>query len=441
MRFDEYRPEEPQQEPKEPQEEPQQKGPEESGFYATGPIVRKKKNIVLVVLLSSLLVLLCAVLSVLSVLRFHLERKGGRVALYVSDGDYSEEQPQPVEETTVPTVPKTELHGTGTQMQISQTPQDEPAETDSESESAALTLQQIYKKVIPSVVSIQTTTQSGAGSGTGIVMSEDGYIITNYHVIESALTVQVLLEDDGQYSAAVVGGDEASDLAVLKIDAQGLSPAEFGNSDSLEVGDGVVAIGDPLGATLRGTMTDGIISAINRDLTVNGRTMTLIQTNAALNSGNSGGPLINVYGQVIGINAIKISSQYTTATVEGLGFAIPISQAKEVVDELIENGYVAGRPAIGITGGAVPSAARAYYGLPDGVLVESVEPASDAYAQGVRAGDVIIAINGTQVVSVDEMNVIKNQFRAGDTVTLTVYRSGKQFDVTVELHDVADGGN
>lgn len=179
-------------------------------------------------------------------------------------------------------------------------------------------------------------------------MSEDGYLITNFHVVSSAGTVEVLLSSGETYAAATVGGDETSDLMVLKIDAEKLTPAEFGASDTMEVGDSVVAIGDPLGTELRGTMTDGIICGIQRDILVEDRTMSLLQTNAALNSGNSGGPLVNMAGQVIGINTMKLSSNYTA--VEGIGFAIPISTAKPIVDELVEQGYVSGPAGLWLLG-------------------------------------------------------------------------------------------
>ena len=328
--------------------------------------------------------------------------------------------------------------GSGTKLNIVSS--QESSDTTFSDEEDALCLQDIYSSVIDSVVSISSMTSSGTSSGTGIIMSPDGYVITNHHVITGALVISVLTNDNQEFEAALVGSDEMSDLAVLKIDARGLQAAEFGDSSKLRVGDSVVAIGDPLGVQLRGTMTNGIISAINRDLTVGDRTMTLIQTNAALNNGNSGGPLINCYGQVIGINTVKMSSYYTaTASVEGLGFAIPISVAKPIIDELIENGYVAGRPAIGISGDSLPSYYRTYYRLPDGVYVTSVNEGSDAKAKGIREGDIVTAINGERISSIDELNTVKNQYAAGDEVTLTVYRSGTYYEVTVTLVDQATG--
>ena len=225
---------------------------------------------------------------------------------------------------------------------------------------------------------------------------------------------------------------------MLKVDATDLQPAEFGDSGKLAVGDRVVAIGDPLGAQLRGTMTSGIVSAINRDLEVNDRTMTLIQTDAALNNGNSGGPLISCYGQVIGINTMKLRSYYST-TAEGLGFAIPMAVAKPILEELMENGYVAGRPAIGISYDTLPLAFRIYYNLPEGVYISAVYDGSDAQAKGVAAGDIITAVNGTRVTSIDELNRVKNQFTAGDSITLTLYNGGSYRDVAVILIDQATG--
>lgn len=315
--------------------------------------------------------------------------------------------------------------GTGTELIISESNGDE------------MSLQDIYKKMIPSVVSITAIGDSGTSTGTGIVMTEDGYIITNYHVVTTARQVRVLLSDGNEYYASSVGGDETSDLMVLKINAEGLTPAEFGDSTTAEVGDTVVAIGDPLGTELRGTMTDGIICGIQRDISVEDRTMTLMQTNAALNSGNSGGPLVNMQGQVIGINTMKLTSSYTS--VEGIGFAIPVSSAKPIVDELMEKGYVAGRPAFGFTVEVLDARIAAYFEVPGRLCIQSVEPESDAYAKGIREGDIIIAIEGIEVSSTDEFNLVKNEHVAGEELLLTIYRSGGSvYDVSVKLMDRAD---
>lgn len=324
--------------------------------------------------------------------------------------------------------------GSGAELEISRR-EPEPISTAPAGETAGvLSFQEIYRKMIPSVASIICSTPSGTGTGTGIVMTADGYIITNQHVVEGGMSIEVLLEDQSIYEATLVGADAISDLAVLKIEASGLTPAEFGDSDATQVGDIVVAIGDPLGIELRGTMTDGIISAINRDVTTDGRTLTLLQTNAQLNNGNSGGPLINAYGQVIGINTMKMGNYYSSS-VEGIGFAIPIATAKPIVDELIEKGYVTGRPAIGIQGDSVPSYARVYYRFPDGVYIAYVYPGSDAHAKGLAEGDIITSINGTEIGSMDELNAVKNQFSAGDSVTLVIYRGGNYYEVDVVLMD------
>ena len=343
------------------------------------------------------------------------------------------EGPSPAAQTPVQAQAQAELP----QLEISSSPAGVP--TSASEDAGALSLQEIYRRCSGSVVSIISVTQSGKASGTGIIMSADGYIITNHHVIENAQAVSVLTNDDKEYTAAIVGSDETSDLAVLKIEASGLQAAEFGDSSVLQVGDSVVAIGDPLGVTLRGTMTDGIISAINRDLTVNDRTMNLIQTNAALNNGNSGGPLINCYGQVIGINTMKMSNFYSSSTtVEGIGFAIPIDTAKPIIDELIEKGYVSGRPAIGIDGETLPATYRIYYRLPEGIYVTRVYASSDAAAKGISEGDIITAINGIDVTTMEQLNRVKNQLTAGQTVTLTIYRSGSSYDVEIILMDRAN---
>ena len=300
-----------------------------------------------------------------------------------------------------------------------------------------LTYQEIYEKVLPSVVGIRALGPSGGATGTGVVLSEDGYIITNFHVIEGASTAAVVLQDGGVYEALLVGGDAANDLAVLKIDVEGLTPAEFGDSSLLRVGDVALAIGNPLGEELAGTMTDGIVSAINRDVNVDGISMTLIQTTAALNSGNSGGALINIYGQVVGITNMKMSSRYSEATVEGLGFAIPTVTVKAVVEELIGQGFVAGRPTLGITVQTPALDGWSAYTLPDdfegGILVVEVQPGSDAYEKGVQAGDIIVEANGTPIRENNDLLEVKNALEVGDTVTLRIWREDHYLEIDVEL--------
>lgn len=296
---------------------------------------------------------------------------------------------------------------------------------------AAMSFQDIYKKVSPSVVFIRAATGQGIAQGTGVVMSADGYIITNAHVIEGSFRADVVLEDGGQYEALLVGSDAATDLAVLKIDAQGLTPAEFGDSDQMEVGDVVVAIGNPMGEELRGTMTDGILSAINRDMEVEGRQMTLLQTTAALNTGNSGGALINDMGQVIGITNMKLMAY--NSTVEGLGFAIPSRTAKTVVDDLIGYGVVKGRPMLGITVRPLTAEERTGRSLDHGLWVEQVEEKSDAWTQGIRTGDVLLSANGVELSVNDDLLELKNALSVGETIRFCLWREGETLDITVEL--------
>lgn len=303
-------------------------------------------------------------------------------------------------------------------------------EPQSSKEGEELTVREIAEKLRPSVVGIV----SDAGVGTGVVMTEDGYIITNAHVVEGSTNLTVYLDDEQktQYPATIIGLDTQTDVAVIKAEATGLTAAEFGDSDALAAGDQVVAIGNPGGLTLQNSVTVGYVSAVNRSITTeSGIVTSLIQTDAAINPGNSGGALINMYGQVIGINSSKI----TATDYEGLGFAIPINTVKDVVDELIANGYVSGRPKLGIMGQDVEQLMMIANGLPQGVLVVSVEEDSDAYAKGIRAGDVITGFGSVKVDGMSTLNAEKEKYKAGDTVAVTVYRDGKEYTVNVTLSE------
>ena len=300
-------------------------------------------------------------------------------------------------------------------------------------QEGGLSLQAIYEKAIPSVVSISCTMSTTSSSGTGVVLSQDGYILTNSHVVAGAKTVLAGFSDGRELQAVMVGQDTISDLAVLRVEADDLTPAEFGDSSALRVGDLVVAIGDPLGSQLRGTMTDGIVSAINRDIQTEGRTMTLIQTNAALNSGNSGGPLINCYGQVIGINTMKIGDTVNSAGVEGLGFAIPSTIAKEVVDQLIAYGYVVGRPTLGISFQELSLLYQQLYKLPQGLYISRVDESSSAKALGIAPGDILLSFDGTRVTNLETLRSLLYTHQAGDVVEIVIYRGGQQYQLELTI--------
>ena len=338
----------------------------------------------------------------------------------------SETNPTVTDPATEPAV--TVPGGTGS-LEI----QESPASAENIPQAGGLSLQEIYTKNIDSVVSISCTLSGGTSSGSGVVLSADGLLVTNAHVVDGAVSISVLLTDERTFQASLVGSDALSDLAVLRIDAQNLTPAEFGDSSVLRVGDAVVAIGDPLGVELRGTMTNGIVSAINRDITTGGRTMTLIQTNAELNSGNSGGPLINCYGQVIGINTMKMGSYVSDTAVEGLGFAIPSTTVKEIVDQLISQGYVSGRPSLGLEGEDVSDFYQRFYRLPSGLYVNSVDAGGSADAAGIRQGDILLSVDGVRIGGTEDMQTILYSHQVGDTIRIILYRSGNQISLELTL--------
>lgn len=306
-----------------------------------------------------------------------------------------------------------------------------------------MTMAEVYAANVNSVVSINvssTTNYFGqsvqtAASGTGFFITQDGYILTNYHVVKGASTVQVTLYNGETYDASVIGGDEDYDIAVIKIDVTGASAVVLGDSGALNIGESVAAIGNPLGE-LTFSLTVGYVSALDREVTLSsGTTMDLIQTDAAINSGNSGGPLINSSGQVIGINSAKLSSNYSNTTIEGLGFAIPITEAKAIINDLINFGYVTGKPQIGIGAADVSETQSRMYNIPVGVYVSEVYEGGAADQGGIKKGDVIIAVNGETIKTYEELNGIKNKFKAGDKITLTVTRGDQDLDIEIVLQE------
>ena len=293
-----------------------------------------------------------------------------------------------------------------------------------------LTAQEIYQRVNPSVVTVMVQLDDSVSVGTGVIFRADGYLLTNYHVLAGGRDCTVAMDTGRTYEAQYVAGDERNDLAVLKVELTGLPAATFGDSDQLVVGDKVYAIGNPLGVELRGTLTDGIVSAINRDVQVDGRTMTLVQTNAALNSGNSGGPLINACGQVVGINTIKMSSDYSN--VEGLGFAIPSASIRRLVNDLLTYGEIQPEPSFGVT--VLQTGARLEEDV-WGLEVLEVTPDSAADRAGIRTGDFILSAAGREVSSSQDLLRIRRQLYVGDQVTMEIWRDGARTEVTLTLTD------
>ena len=293
-----------------------------------------------------------------------------------------------------------------------------------------LTAQEIYRLVNPSVVQVMVEVGNKMSLGTGVIFTEDGYILTNYHVVEGGSDCYIALDTGKSYQASYVAGDPVSDLAVLKVDGRGLPAAEFGESDLLTVGDKVYAIGNPLGYELWGTMTDGIVSAVDRDVQVDGRTMTLIQTNAALNSGNSGGPLINEYGQVVGLNVIKMSSSYFS--IEGLGFAIPSATMDRVVDVLLTTGEPQRQPVLGLS---VRLEATQLSDRSQGLEVVEITPGGAADRAGVQVGDYVLSAAGHPLETSEDLLWVRRQKRLGDELDMTLWRDGEIVEVTLSLQE------
>ena len=301
---------------------------------------------------------------------------------------------------------------------------------------------EVYAANVNSVVSINVTGTSGtnffgqpvqtASAGSGFVLTKDGFIVTNYHVVKNAETVKVTLYNGDEYEAKYVGGDEDYDIAVIKVEASELQPVILGDSAGLNVGDHVLAIGNPLGERTF-SMSGGMDSSVDRAINVKGTPFNMIQTDASINSGNSGGPLFNSYGEVVGIVSAKYSSSGGGASVEGLGFAIPMNDVVAMIQDIMTNGYITNKPYLGITGGTMTEemAAQYRYDISTGVFVYSVEEGGAAADAGLKMGDVIIKVDDHEIGSMEDLTVVKKQYAAGDTVTLTIYREGSE--TTVEL--------
>lgn len=291
----------------------------------------------------------------------------------------------------------------------------------------SLSLQEIYSRNADSVVSVM----GSAGSGSGMVISQCGYILTNHHLLVGGKTAQVQFRDGSTLTGRVMGTDPISDLAVLDVEASGLKPVIFGSDQLLQVGDAVVTIGNPLGAALPGTMSDGFIAAINRDLEIEGRTIHLIQTNAALGEGNFGGPLLNRYGQVIGVGAQRVGADLSQQTVEGISFAVPSSTVKEVVDQLLRQGFVPGRVSLGCRLETVSAFDQLYYHVPAGLFITAVNRRD----LPVQPGDILLRLNGQRIGDIETLEQALEQYNVGDSVPVTIYRDSVQLEYMLTLEE------
>lgn len=297
-----------------------------------------------------------------------------------------------------------------------------------------LSSEQVAQRILPAVVGVvqyKKGSVSETGEGSGIIMSADGNIITNNHVVEGASRLDVVLRSGKHYAAELVGTDARTDLALIRIQAQNLSYAAFGDSGECRVGEQVMAVGNPSGLELAGSVTQGIISALNRNVDVGNGPMNLIQTDAAINPGNSGGALVNMYGQVVGINSAKIAQ----TGYEGLGFSIPVSTVKPVVDSILRYGYVKGRVKFGLNCREIDATTAQLNDIPQGIYVGYVEPGSSAEQNGVKADDIITAMDGSEVKTTDDLITRRDKHKPGDTVTLSIFRrsDGKTYQIPVAL--------
>ncbi|MCD7830498.1 MAG: trypsin-like peptidase domain-containing protein [Clostridiales bacterium] len=284
-----------------------------------------------------------------------------------------------------------------------------------------LSAAELYEQELPATVSITVYAGSSAAYGSGMILTADGYLLTCAHVIEDSERAVITTSDGAEYEATLVGSDAQTDLAVLKIEAEGLTAVEFVDSEQLVIGETVYAIGDPLGPQFRSSLTDGLISGLNRQVSANGYAMTLIQTTAAVNSGNSGCPLFNSRGQVVGVVNMKMSSSSATASIDNMGLAVPSATVKEIVETLATEGSVS-RAVLGVSCYAVSSVTSQVYGVPEGLWVATIDSASDCAAQGLQVDDIITRVDGVEVSSVTDFQAATADLEVGDTVTLTVWR-------------------
>lgn len=383
--------------------------PWDDGVFGTGRTEPPKSHSGIIALLLILVIFLSGIVSVLSFLNIQLFQQ-----LNAQKKEKSHSAPVSLSGLSGHTDP-TEAAGSDNRLNTADVSLHlSPQSVENIPQEGALSWQEIYERNLPSVVGVI----SAHSTGTGVILSENGYIITNYQTVYDTETITVQLSDGRELSAVVVGADSVTDLAVLYVSAEGLTPAQFGDSVPLRVGDPVAS----LGIQLTGALTPGIIAAINRDVPFMGQNITLIQSSLPLAQGQSGGPLLNCYGQVVGIHTACLEDEQ----LQRVSFAIPSATVKEIVDQLIAQGYVSGRPTLGIRGNGVTRFDQNYFHVPAGLYISHVDPESDAHRLGIQPGDILISLNGTSITDQKALDTLVNSLKIGETVAALFYRDGHE---------------
>ena len=391
----------------------------DDGVFGTGNTSPPKSHSGIIALLLILVIFLSGIVSLLSFMNIRLfqqlseqaKQMENRAPMSFSDTDVHESE----------TMPEEILDPQHIQEDVSISLNKSPQSVDNIPQQGAMSWQEIYEKNNPSVVSILCSTETGTAEGSGVILSQNGFIVTSCTLVSEAETIIVTFHDGETISAVVVGADSMTDLAVIHVDARELNSAEFGDSDALRVGDTVAAMGS-------GSLTDGIVSAICRNVSYPGRDLDLIQSGVALTS--AGGPLVNCYGQVIGINTLPEEGQ-------AVGYAVPSSTVKFIVDQLIAQGYVSGRPTLGLTGETITPFDQYYFHIPEGLYLNDVDPHSDAYEQDITPGHILISLDGLVITSQIQLEAFVNKLSIGDTVTAVFYRDGEEHTMTLTVTEYA----
>ena len=401
--------------------------PWDEGVYGTGRTEPPKSHSGIIALLLILVIFLSGIVSLLSFMNIKLFRQLSEQSKQLenkSPMSVTDLEIMPTAETIAPEDPSSSQFIQG---DVSLKLNGSPQSVENVPEMGAMSWQEIYEKNNPSVVFIDSLTETGSVTGSGVILSPRGYVVTTYHMVYDAEAITVTTHDGTSYSALVVGADSLTDLALLFLNAENLQPAEFGNSEALRVGDSVAS----LGGQMNGSFNNGIISAINRNVPFFGQNISLIQTTTPP---SAGGALINCYGQIVGI---QVDHPMTEDADENSAYAIPSTTVKQILDQLIAQGYVSGRPTLGLTGEGITKFDQYYFHIPQGLYLTDVDIHSDSHLQGIKAGDILISLDGEVITAQTQLDTLVNRHAIGDTLTAVIYRGGQELTFTLTVTEYA----